>query len=147
MSEHKIVPNFELIKALSANVKCWRNVNKAWEETEDEVTIAKVGAIDEDGNKYPVITVDCSDYYADDDSIKVAQYIAAVNPETITNIIEYSESLQSENERLRAQVVALLDQLKDMVSTYRYEASMENETLLETIELIKTIEHDYDAWD
>lgn len=108
MSEHKIVPNFELIKALSANVKGWLNVNQAWEETECEVTIAKVGAIDEDGNKYPVISVNCSDYYADDDSIKVAQYIAAVNPETITNIIEYSESLQSENERLRAQVGELL---------------------------------------
>lgn len=70
-----------------------------------------------------------------------------LNDARITSLESHNRELLAVNQVLRDRSDALLLQLKDMVSTYRYEASMENEALLETIVIINKIDPDYDAWD
>ena len=88
--------DIKALKALAHGVTGWRNCDQAWEEAdEDGYRTAVVGAISEDDEKYPVITVDCAQYYADDDSLKVAKFIAAANPAAILELIGRIESLEA----------------------------------------------------
>lgn len=58
------------LKALAEEVKQWKNCNQAWFDQSEDEPAAVVGHIDEDGNTYPVATIDCDQYYAAQDSIK-----------------------------------------------------------------------------
>lgn len=120
------------ILELIASVKGWY-LNQAWEKIDDDgYKTACIGVIS-DGEKYPVATIDCGQYDQEGDSIKVARYIAAANP-------EYMASLQETIRTQQATIERLTEQLKAMVETYQYEASSENPTLLTTKALIAEIE-------
>jgi len=79
--------NLQKLKALAEDVKGWSNCNQAWLDCSEDDTAAVVGHIDEDGYEYPVATVDCDQYDAATDSIKLARFYAAANPETILAMI------------------------------------------------------------
>ena len=78
----------EQLKALAEAAKGW-NLNFVMNMTDEEP--CEVGWKDEDGCFYPVITVDCENYFKP--SGPLADYIAAANPERILALI-------AENERL-----------------------------------------------
>jgi len=86
----------EQLKALAESAKGW-NLNFVMNMTDEEP--CEVGWKDEDGCFYPLITVDCENYFQP--SGPLADYIAAANPERILALI-------AENERLRK---ALKDEL------------------------------------
>ena len=65
------------LKALAAAVKDWGNYTDAWLDQSEDEPAAVVGHIDDDGNTYPVATVDCDQYYAAADSLKLAKFYAA----------------------------------------------------------------------
>lgn len=75
------------LKRIAEGVTGWSNCNKAWLDTSEDVAAAVVGYIDEDGETYPVATVDCDQYYAACDSIKLARFYAAANPEMVLAMI------------------------------------------------------------
>ena len=58
-----------------------------------------VGAIDEDGNKYPLLHVNASQYDSDD-SEKIARYYAACNRDTILALLAERKELVRDRERL-----------------------------------------------
>ena len=80
------------LKALAEDVKGWGNCNMAWLDHSEDEPAAVVGAIDEDGETYPVATIDCDQYYAGQDSLKLAKFYAAANPETVLRLIAIIES-------------------------------------------------------
>jgi len=80
------------LKALAEEVKQWSNCNQAWLDQSEDDPAAVVGHIDEDGNTYQVATIDCDQYYAAQDSIKLARFYAAANPETVLQLIAMIES-------------------------------------------------------
>ena len=49
----------------------------------------------EDGNTYPVATIDCDQYYAAQDSIKLARFYAAANPSAVLAMIATSDALRA----------------------------------------------------
>ena len=83
------------LKALALDVTRWANCNKAWLDQSEDEPAAVVGHIDEDGNTYPVATIDCDQYYAASDSIKLARFYAAANPEKVLDLILRIEELEA----------------------------------------------------
>lgn len=80
------------LKALAEEVKGWSNCNKAWLDNSEDEPAAVVGHIDEEGNKYCVATIDCDQYFQGEDSIKLAQFYAAANPEMVLRLIAMIET-------------------------------------------------------
>ena len=82
--------------ALAEAVQGWSNVNTVWRDKEEDMPI--VGHIDEDGFKYPVLTVDTAQYFDEKDDL--AQFYAAANPATIIALVAKVESLAADTQRL-----------------------------------------------
>ena len=78
----------EQLKALAEAAKEWK-LNFVMNMTDEEP--CEVGFKDDDGCFFPIITVDCENYFKP--SGPLAEYIAAANPERILALI-------AENERL-----------------------------------------------
>jgi hypothetical protein len=51
------------LRRLAQAVIDWGSCNQAWLDQSEDIPAAVVGRIDEDGNTYPVCTVDCELYY------------------------------------------------------------------------------------
>jgi uncharacterized UBP type Zn finger protein len=87
--------NINELEELAKAVPGWSNCNKAWLDTSEDVSAAVVGHINEDGECYPVITVDCDQYYSGD-SLKLAKFYAAANPSAISELIAaYREAVDA----------------------------------------------------
>ena len=85
--------NINELEELAKAVPGWSNCNKAWLDTSEDVSAAVVGHINEDGECYPVITVDCDQYYSGD-SLNLAKFYAAANQSAILELIAaYRESV------------------------------------------------------
>ena len=82
------------LKDLAQSVTGWSTCNKAWLDTSEDEPAAVVGHIDEDGNTYPVATIDCDQYFQGQDSIKLAQFYAAANPAKVLSLIMRIEELE-----------------------------------------------------
>ena len=87
--------NIQKLKKIALDVKGWSNCNESWIDSIEENPTVLVGHIDEDGSKYPVASVDCDQYYAAEDSIKLARFYAAANPETVLKLIGLIEDLEA----------------------------------------------------
>ena len=83
------------LKMLAQDVTGWANCDKAWLDTSENDPAAVFGHIDEDGNTYPVATIDCDQYYQGQDSIKLAKFYAAANPVAVLNLILRIEELEA----------------------------------------------------
>lgn len=83
------------LKALAEDVTGWSNCNQAWIDNSEDTPAAVVGHIDEDGEAYPVATIDCDQYYAAQDSIKLARFYAAANPSAVLAMIATSDALRA----------------------------------------------------
>ena len=87
--------NIEELKCIAQDVTGWSNCNQSWLDSSEYDPEPVVGHIDEDGNKYPVATIDCDRYYAAEDSIKLARFYAAANPATVIELISRIEELEA----------------------------------------------------
>lgn len=72
---------------LAESVKGWSNCDIAWLHHSEDDPAAVVGHIDRDGNMYPLATIDCDQYMQGGDSIKVAKFYAAANPQAVRELI------------------------------------------------------------
>lgn len=77
-------------------VSGWSNCNQAWLAQSEDVQAAVVGHIDEDGNTYPVATIDCDQYYAARQSLPLAKFYAAANPAAISELLDRLEAAEQE---------------------------------------------------
>ena len=84
------------IKELAEAVQGWGNCTKAWLDTSEDASAAVVGHIDEDGNAYPVVVIDCAQYYAEHDSMKLARFYAAANPTAVLELLAESDQLRQQ---------------------------------------------------
>ena len=79
------------LRTLAEAAKGWGNCNQAWLDSSEDEPAAVVGHISEDGEKYPVVVVDCDQYYAAQDSIKLARFYAAANATTMLALLNALE--------------------------------------------------------
>ena len=84
------------LRRLAQAVSGWSNCNQAWLDQSEDVPAAVVGHIDEDGNTYPVATIDCDQYYAAHQSLPLAKFYAAANPAAIDELLDRLERAESE---------------------------------------------------
>jgi len=94
MNDQAIEQGINKLKTLAVEVMQWSNCNKAWLDQSKDEPDAVVGHIDDDGNCYPVATIDCDQYYAGQDSMKLARFYAAANPETVLRMIAMIDDAQ-----------------------------------------------------
>lgn len=90
------------LEALAISVQGW-NMTAFFQEPDAFEVEADwewhVGAIDEDGNKYPLLHVNASQYDSDD-SEKIARYYAACSRDTILALLAERKELIKDRERL-----------------------------------------------
>ena len=92
----------EKLKALAEDVTQWSNCNQAWLDQSEDEPASVVGHIDDDGETYPVMTIDCDQYYAGQESLKLAKFYAAANPDAVLNLIRAVEMHRSERDHAKA---------------------------------------------
>lgn len=97
-------PDIAALKQLALAVTGWDNCNQAWLDNSEDVPAAVVGHISDDGETYPVATIDCDQYYHGDDSLKLARFYAAANPAAILALIEHIEQAEQQHDELQAKL-------------------------------------------
>ena len=113
MNENKHTPEplGHELKRLAEKVKGWSSCNAAWsivDEDDPEYLTAAVGAIGEDDEEYPVAIVDCDNYFAGIDSLHLANFYAAANPQAVLEIIKQRDELLAALEGLTGDIQALI---------------------------------------
>ncbi len=122
MSENKHTPEpfGHELKRLAEKVKGWSSCNAAWsivDEDDPEYLTAAVGAIGEDGEEYPVAIVDCDNYFAGSDSLHLANFYAAANPQAVLEIIKQRDELLAALEKCRKELSAWMRDHGDDIAT------------------------------
>ena len=98
--------NIEKLKRMAAPLVKW-GADSAWGNPDGTAT---VGYIDEDDNHDPIATVDVTIYDGfEDESLGIAQFIAAANPAAIQSLLAYVDRLEAQRDRLLIALSALHD--------------------------------------
>lgn len=74
------------LKALAEGMKGWDKMTECWPSDENGPDW-QVGRLDEDDNRWPLLTVDTEQYDQEQDAPKVAQYYAAANPVAVLALL------------------------------------------------------------
>ena len=94
------------LKKLAEGMKGWDTLTECW-PCDENGPDWQVGALDEDHNRYPVMTIDTENYGCEEDAPKVAQYYAAANPAAVLGLIAERDRLKDENEVARMRIKEL----------------------------------------
>lgn len=86
----------------------WSSCNQAWLDASEDVAAAVVGHIDEEGNAYPVATIDCDQYYSGD-SLPLAKFYAAANPAVALELVRRLREAEKQRDELLAAFALSLD--------------------------------------
>lgn len=88
------------LKALAEGMKGWDKMTECWPSDENGPDW-QVGRLDEDDNRWPLLTVDTEQYDQEQDAPKIAQYYAAANPVAVLALLAEIDQFKVENEQLR----------------------------------------------
>lgn len=80
------------LRELAQAVKGWSNCNRFWNDEDHDNGVYIVGHINEDDEKYPLFEIDADGYVTDDESVKLAEFYAAANPETVLALLDELDS-------------------------------------------------------
>lgn len=87
--------NKSQLRELAEGVRHWgKSLTDVWPAEPDFTDAYQAGAIDEDGNRYPVIDVDAWQYDAPGDSEKLARFFTAATPAAVLALLDEVEALQ-----------------------------------------------------
>ena len=73
----------------------WGCCNQAWLDQSEDTPAAVVGHINEDGETYPVVTIDCDQYSAAGQSLPLGKFYAAANPAVINELLHRLEAAET----------------------------------------------------
>ena len=110
------------LRRLTQAVSGWSNCNQAWLDQSEDVPAAVVGHIDEDGNTYPVATIDCDQYYAARQSLPLAKFYAASNPAAITELLNRLEAAEKSDAESLAMYRKARDERDALRAALQHEA-------------------------
>lgn len=117
------------LKALAEGMKGWDKMTECW-PCDENGPDWQVGRLDEDDNRWPLLTIDTEQYDQEQDAPKVAQYYAAANPVAVLALLTENDrnaknaaeweaaslhwmaerdQLKAENEQLRAKLEKIRD--------------------------------------
>jgi hypothetical protein len=105
----------------------WGCCNQAWLDQSEDTPAVVVGHINEDGETYPVVTIDCDQYSAAGQSLPLGKFYAAANPAVINEILNRLEAVEEERDALRAELTDLRNSMAFRTSLIgRIEAERED---------------------
>ena len=105
----------------------WGCCNQAWLDQSEDTPAVVVGHINEDGETYPVVTIDCDQYSAAGQSLPLGKFYAAANPAVINEILNRLEAAEEERDALRAELTDLRNSMAFRTSLIgRIEAERED---------------------
>lgn len=102
------------LKRLAEAMKGWDRLTECWPCGENGPDW-QVGQVDEDENRYPVMTIDTEQYDAETHAPTLAQFYAAANPAAIRGLIAENERLKGgalTDLSLRTEITEQYNQLK-----------------------------------
>ena len=117
------------LRRLAQAVSGWSNCNQAWLDQWQDPPAAVVGHINEDGETYPVATIDCAQYYAAHASLQLAKFYAASNPATVIELLDRLEAAEKDN--------ALKEKLIDRLALELNSTSLKHDALRAKIEAME----------
>ncbi|WP_028236737.1 hypothetical protein [Pseudomonas brassicacearum] len=91
------------LKRLAEAMKGWGRLTECWPCGENGPDW-QVGQVDEDDNRYPVMTIDTEQYDAETQAPTLAQFYAAANPAAVLALIAENEKLLQALQAITAQV-------------------------------------------
>jgi hypothetical protein len=95
------------LKALAEGMKGWDKMTECW-PCDENGPDWQVGRLDEDDNRWPLLTIDTEQYDQEQDAPKVAQYYAAANPAAVLALLAEADSqtktIESIDKHLRGNV-------------------------------------------
>lgn len=89
------------LKRLAKSMKGWGKMSECW-PCDENGPDWQVGRLDEDDNRWPLLTVDSEQYDQEQDAPMIAQYYAAANPAAVLALIAELEVLREENSKLNS---------------------------------------------
>lgn len=99
--------DYSELKRLAEGMKGWDKMTECW-PCDENGPDWQVGRLDEDDNRWPLLTIDTEQYDQEREAPKIARYYAAANPAAVLALIAerdqlfgQTEQLKAENERLR----------------------------------------------
>lgn len=100
------------LRRLAEDTQGWQNLKECW-PADQEFSDAdwEVGALDEDDNRYPVISVNTQQYDCEDGAEKLARFIAAANPAAVLSLLDECDRLQATCEGLDRQNDAIAEEI------------------------------------
>jgi hypothetical protein len=130
--------DIDKIEAAAKAIKGW-NCNQAWLDTSEDEPAAVVGHISEEGDKYPLMVVDCAQYYADHFSLPVAKFYATANPAAVLEMVSMIRAKDDLLEAFRESERELMDQrdARDAVLKQALEALECIDSPLYVFEIVK----------
>ena len=93
--------DYQELKRLAKSMKWWDKMSKCW-PCDENGPDWQVGRLDEDDNRWPLLTVDSEQYDQEQDAPMIAQYYAAANPAAVLALIAEIEVLREENAKLNS---------------------------------------------
>ena len=115
------------LRSLVQAVIGWGCCNQAWLDQSEDTPAVVVGHINEDGETYPVVTIDCDQYSAAGQSLPLGKFYAAANPAVINEILNRLEAAEEERDALRAELTDLRNSMAFRTSLIgRIEAERED---------------------
>ncbi|MBM6442374.1 hypothetical protein JQF37_01870 [Pseudomonas sp. MIL9] len=94
------------LKRLAEGMEGWDNLTRCW-PCDENGPDWQVGQVDEDGYRYPVLTIDTEQYDAESHASTLAKYYAAANPVAVLSLIGERDKLKDENEVARMRIKEL----------------------------------------
>lgn len=85
------------LKKLAEGMKGWDRMTECW-PCDENGPDWQVGCLDEDDNRWPLMTVDTEQYDQEQDAPKIAQYYAAANPSAVLELYARIERLERDAE-------------------------------------------------
>lgn len=82
------------LKELAEGMKGWDKMTECW-PCDENGPDWQVGQLDEEENRYPVMTIDTEQYDCEADAPKVAQYYAAANPAAVLALLAEIDKLKA----------------------------------------------------
>lgn len=95
------------LQRLAKGMKGWDKMTECWPSDENGPDW-QVGRLDEDDNRWPLLTIDTEQYDQEQDAPKIAQYYAAANPAAVLGLIAENERVTTAWHDMKRE----LDQLK-----------------------------------
>ena len=117
------------LRRLAQAVSGWGCCNQAWLDQSEDIPAVVVGHIGEDGETYPVVTIDCDQYGAADQSLPLGKFYAAANPAAISELLDRLEVAEKD--------IALKERIIDSLGSELNAVAKERDALRAKIEAME----------